>query len=63
MLLCCTILPEDKLYICGKAPVAAGTCGGSPVAAGPVVLLQRTSLPADSDTEGALPVEWLLPMW
>lgn len=52
MLLCCTILPEDKLYICGEAPVA-----------GPVVLLQRTSLPADSDTEGALPVEWLLPMW
>lgn len=51
------------MYICGEAPVAAGTCGGSPVAAGPVVLLQRTSLPADSDTEGALPVEWLLPMW
>lgn len=57
MLLCCTILPEDKLYICGEVPVAAGTCGNSPA-----VLLQRTSLPEDSGTDGTLPVEWLLPV-
>ena len=57
MLLCCTILPEDKLYNCGEEPAAAGTCGNSPV-----VLLQRTSLLEDSDSEGALPVEWLLPV-